>query len=51
MIPAGTISRCGAVAASTSPSRQPPGLLVLGVVRADDLALERAGELLGDTQS
>src|SRR6266699_1455773 len=24
MIPAGTISRCGAVAASTSPSRQPP---------------------------
>ena len=24
MMPAGTISRCGAVAASTSPSRQPP---------------------------
>ena len=28
-----------------------PGPLVLGVVRADDLALERAGQLLGDAQS
>ena len=28
-----------------------PGPLVVGVVRADDLARERAGELLGDAQS